>query len=164
MKYHLQPFVNDLISRDEEKKRSPVYDPFHKHFYLTPVQKPPWPKNPNKTSESTHSGHNALLPSFIRFRLYAPPPTPLYLSSPLPLPSAISIPLARDVAGKPIWLSHLCPKDGGGLQRASFWLCRGGRARVCPSQPALIIFRFVWWPSTLFFFWSVCVYVCLYDS
>lgn len=124
---------------------------------------------------------NALTSSFIWFRLSAPLPsitsiTPLQYYSLFPLsfpnqtlqppppppvsPISTSL-LASNVAGKPIWQSHLRPKDGGGLQRAHFWLCRGGRARARLSQSALIIFRFMWWPLPFF---CVCqrVYVCVH--
>lgn len=96
-----------------------------------------------------------------------PPPPSLHLSSPKPnsppIPPISTSLLASNVAGKPIWQSHLCQKDGGGLQRAHFWLQRRFRVRVCLSQPALIIFRCIWWPLPLFSCQHprVCIRVCM---
>ncbi len=117
---------------------------FMPHFPLPSI--PPPPSLHFSTLSLSSPKPNSLVP---------PPP-----STPPHPPSSISTSLlASNVAGKPIWQSHLCPKDGGGLQRAHFWLCRGGRARVCLSQPTLIIFRFIWWPLPVFL--CQCVGVCM---
>lgn len=136
------------------------------------------PHNQNKLTVSKHRGHNALVLSFIRFRRSAPFFTPFHPSTSItPLQYAIQrvlsfqpptthLPLnstsllASNVAGKLIWQPHLRPKDGGGLQRGHFWLCRGGRVRVCLSQLALIIFRLIWWPLPLLL--CRCECVCIY--
>lgn len=171
----------DIISKElksKKKRKENTMSSFALHHYLIPVSLL------IKTSHlNSQTGHDALTPSFIKFRLYAPFPTLLHPSMsifpifpppnpapqyapPAPLHPVSTSLLASNVAGKAIWRSHLCQKDGGGLQRAHSWLQRRFRVRVCLSQPALIIFRCIWWPFALVFLsvpspMCVCMCVCM---
>lgn len=106
-------------------------------FIITPVL-----CNQSKSSKSKHSGHNSLILSFIKFRLYAsfPPETNAILTPPIP-PSSTSL-LAGKAAGELNWQSHLCQKQGGGLRRGHFLTAEeavSGRAPIPAGVNHLLV-------------------------